>query len=873
MSLSAEEFDTVAFEKNLQNLKDTQDSISSMSTWCLQWRSHHKKIVSSWLTVLKQAKIEQRLTLFYLANDVIQYSKRNNYEFVESWGTTLQRATTMVRDEKVKGKITRIFTIWEQREIYNEDFISDLVGLLNMPPPSKRNKELEAEDPQTTALIGNIRDCVKLQERTDKSFKNLTKMPQCDLENIKANLKDRSHVEDVEKELEDGLTRLESYMSTLKAEIKARGILIAALVQADEFYHTQRGDVKTVAIAYRNFGNRIKTMKKKLEELTPTLPSPMPSPDINAPSPEPDIEFDLPVAGANYSNGFMSSYMGGGALPFDINDFHRDSHTSRLDMMMEDQGSRSSVGHHHIQVLDSRNSSQSETDFNVNDIFKNISSHQGPPQPVPPVSRPSYGGGAYDPSQGSSDGSQAAYNPALDIEDFVAETEYVSGYGGDSGQNYASPAIVPPPVPPPNLQNSMNSYNSSWGSDALEWLTDNPGNYDPNLQTPSSPPHFEQKPPNETGIIEYIEETEISSAGDIDHRQLPLPSALIPLPSKAKSRAVDVDHRNLISLTGSPGQQKALDEKDTSIPPPPVVPPPLDPSLSWPPVVAGKDIDLRQSIVLPPGNPGERLSPNTTGGKDDNALHQSPVIPLEPPPSFDTFFNEKNPPPPLPPNFDKPPPGFVVPAIPPLMSRRLLKSPSSRNQQQNGPDNIESVDMEMSDEDPEEYHNMHQDDEGNGDEMGGEDEQQDEEEDGDREKDMLRGNRDYGPRGMGMLPPPQPMMNFLPNMSFSPGLLRPPMQKMSPGLLPTPGGGPRNSGNWNGPPPGGNFTRGGFFGGDRMRSPGPFPPIQPLFNFRPGMNIRGGGGLRPPRGAGGGRMQPYRGNRGGGNRGGRGGKW
>lgn len=42
-------------------------------------------------------KIEQRLTLFYLANDVIQYSKRKNFNFVESWGTALQKATTMVR--------------------------------------------------------------------------------------------------------------------------------------------------------------------------------------------------------------------------------------------------------------------------------------------------------------------------------------------------------------------------------------------------------------------------------------------------------------------------------------------------------------------------------------------------------------------------------------------------------------------------------------------------------------------------------------------------------------------------------------------------------------------------------------------------------
>lgn len=49
------------------------------------------------IKILFLVKVEHRLTLFYLANDVVQYSKRKNYEFVESWGTALQRATTMVR--------------------------------------------------------------------------------------------------------------------------------------------------------------------------------------------------------------------------------------------------------------------------------------------------------------------------------------------------------------------------------------------------------------------------------------------------------------------------------------------------------------------------------------------------------------------------------------------------------------------------------------------------------------------------------------------------------------------------------------------------------------------------------------------------------
>lgn len=54
------EFDTVEFEKRLASLKDTQDSIQSMSTWCLKNRANHKKVVSSWLNVLKQGNKRMR---------------------------------------------------------------------------------------------------------------------------------------------------------------------------------------------------------------------------------------------------------------------------------------------------------------------------------------------------------------------------------------------------------------------------------------------------------------------------------------------------------------------------------------------------------------------------------------------------------------------------------------------------------------------------------------------------------------------------------------------------------------------------------------------------------------------------------------------
>lgn len=157
-------------------------------------------------------KIESRLTLFYLANDVIQHSKRRNYEFVDSWGTTLQKATTLVREDKVKEKISRIFNIWEQREIYSEDFIADLHGLLAISSVkkvsaatatvSKRSTTPVAAHPkiqsrvedvdeefQLSTVVLSVRNCVSLESETDSNLKIVVKTPVPDLEKVRVNLK------------------------------------------------------------------------------------------------------------------------------------------------------------------------------------------------------------------------------------------------------------------------------------------------------------------------------------------------------------------------------------------------------------------------------------------------------------------------------------------------------------------------------------------------------------------------------------------------------------------------------------------------------------------------------------------------------------
>ena len=91
-------FSDTHFEKKLSNLKDTQESIQGLSMWCLHHKSSYKQIINCWLKAVKKSKVEQCLTLFYLANDVIQHSKKKNcLEIVLFWEPALKEATPFVR--------------------------------------------------------------------------------------------------------------------------------------------------------------------------------------------------------------------------------------------------------------------------------------------------------------------------------------------------------------------------------------------------------------------------------------------------------------------------------------------------------------------------------------------------------------------------------------------------------------------------------------------------------------------------------------------------------------------------------------------------------------------------------------------------------
>jgi hypothetical protein len=117
--------------------------------------------------------------------------------------------------------------------------------------------------------VDKIRGCKLLEDDTDLRLKHIKDYP-LDLTNtdtLRSSLKgekkhpqtqqicnncglkiisDRRHGADLVSEVDQGMVKIQSYVTSLKEEIKERAKLIELLEQGDVFYQHQRGEAKIV---------------------------------------------------------------------------------------------------------------------------------------------------------------------------------------------------------------------------------------------------------------------------------------------------------------------------------------------------------------------------------------------------------------------------------------------------------------------------------------------------------------------------------------------------------------------------------------------------------------------------------------------------
>ncbi|KAK7290529.1 hypothetical protein RIF29_05019 [Crotalaria pallida] len=105
----------------LAKLNGSQTSIETLSHWCIFHMNKAKQVVETWARQFHCSPREKRLAFLYLANDILQNSRRKGSEFVGEFWKVLPDALRDViahGDEFARNSALRLIGIWEDRKVF-----------------------------------------------------------------------------------------------------------------------------------------------------------------------------------------------------------------------------------------------------------------------------------------------------------------------------------------------------------------------------------------------------------------------------------------------------------------------------------------------------------------------------------------------------------------------------------------------------------------------------------------------------------------------------------------------------------------------------------------------------------------------------------
>ncbi|XP_065215275.1 regulation of nuclear pre-mRNA domain-containing protein 1B [Planococcus citri] len=284
-------FTESSLSKKLEDLNASQQSIETLSLWLIHHRKHYSTIVKTWMRELIGAEESRQLTLMYLANDVIQNSKKKGPEYGKQFGTVLKKAFEIMGgdscSEKTRKSLTRLLNIWEERGVYSKELIDEFKNALGVgkrksksrdtSPPKKKVKVKETKpkpvniekEPQQQTYIKEDKDGSKelhvtLSPATDvidppepeeliKALMDLENSASSDATvrekianlppevseiNLLSRLEDRRMAETLLRQVNEAITLLSDYNSRLVNEMSERK-KVASLLR--DFIQSQRG--------------------------------------------------------------------------------------------------------------------------------------------------------------------------------------------------------------------------------------------------------------------------------------------------------------------------------------------------------------------------------------------------------------------------------------------------------------------------------------------------------------------------------------------------------------------------------------------------------------------------------------------------------
>ncbi|KAI3666052.1 hypothetical protein L6452_44690 [Arctium lappa] len=145
--------------EKLAKLNSSQQSIETLSHWCIFHMNKAKQVVETWARQFRCSPRDQRLAFLYLANDILQNSRRKGSEFVGEFWKVLPDALHDVMDntdESGRNAALRLVRIWEERKVFGsrgQILKEELVGRhLETSNKNEKHSGLKLQHSAGTAL-------------------------------------------------------------------------------------------------------------------------------------------------------------------------------------------------------------------------------------------------------------------------------------------------------------------------------------------------------------------------------------------------------------------------------------------------------------------------------------------------------------------------------------------------------------------------------------------------------------------------------------------------------------------------------------------------------------------------------------------------
>jgi len=134
----------------LGELNASAPSIQGVSLWLLHHRKHYQTSVKVWYRELGNTKNDRKLTMLYLANDVVQNAKKKYPEIPKEFGRVMKAVfshlSALELGLKTEASLERLLKIWRERQIFEKQVMLDIEKVWGHRP-SKGNGKSRSRPP------------------------------------------------------------------------------------------------------------------------------------------------------------------------------------------------------------------------------------------------------------------------------------------------------------------------------------------------------------------------------------------------------------------------------------------------------------------------------------------------------------------------------------------------------------------------------------------------------------------------------------------------------------------------------------------------------------------------------------------------------